>query len=199
MTIDLVNVLDSKCSLRMLERGFQSMKISKLSGGAGPRPHSSSCLRLSRHSSMTEKYSNLHTQKVGQSAIFMAKFLSLATQNAFLAGPPSHSPQGPPERSPPIGRWVSLSHNFLEWLPHIKLWHDNPPSSVSSLGGVVLLMALDSNSVYSWILLYGHSFVPGERKPLYFLKVTFYGPISVCINSVWLYHYFQHLTGTLTT
>ena len=90
MTIDLVNVLDSKCPLRMLEMAFQSIKISKLSGGAGPRPHSSSCLWLSCHSSMTEKYSDLHPQKV---AIFMSKFLSLSAQNAFLAHPPSPSPQ----------------------------------------------------------------------------------------------------------
>ena len=33
---------------------------------------------------MIEKYSDLHTQKVGQSAIFMAEFLSLATQNALF-------------------------------------------------------------------------------------------------------------------
>ena len=32
MTIELVNVLDSKCPLRMLEMAFQSIKISKLSG-----------------------------------------------------------------------------------------------------------------------------------------------------------------------
>ena len=38
MTIDLVNVLDSKCLLRMLEMAFQSIKISKLSRGAGPHP-----------------------------------------------------------------------------------------------------------------------------------------------------------------
>ena len=84
MTIESVNVLDSKCPLRMLEMAFQSIKISKLSGGASPRPHSSSYLWLSHHSSMIEKYSDLHTQKVGQSAIFMAKFLSLAAQNALF-------------------------------------------------------------------------------------------------------------------
>ena len=38
MTIDLVNVRDSKCPFRMLEMAFQSIKISKLSGGAGPHP-----------------------------------------------------------------------------------------------------------------------------------------------------------------
>ena len=121
MTIESVNVLDSKCPLRMLEMAFQSIKISKLSGGASPRPHSSSYLWLSHHSSMIEKYSDLHTQKVGQSAIFMAKFLSLAAQNAFLAHPPSPSPQRPLERSPPIGRWETLSHNLLECLSHVRL------------------------------------------------------------------------------
>ena len=146
MTIDLVNVLDSKCPLRVLEMVFQGIKISKLSGGAGPRPHSSSHLRLLCHSSMIEKYSDLHTQKVGQSAIFMAKILSLAVENALFTLP---SPQRPQERSPPIGRWVTLSLNLLKCFPHIRLRHDNPPSSVSSLGGVVLLMALDSSSVYS--------------------------------------------------
>jgi len=58
MTIDLVNVLDSKCPLRMLEMAFQSIKISKLSGEAGHHPHSGSPLWLSRHSSMIEKYTD---------------------------------------------------------------------------------------------------------------------------------------------
>ena len=44
-------------------------------------------LWLSRHLLMIEKHPDLHTQKVGHSAIFMAKFLSLATQNALLAHP----------------------------------------------------------------------------------------------------------------
>ena len=34
----IVNVLDSKCPFRMLEMAFQSIKISKLSGEAGPHP-----------------------------------------------------------------------------------------------------------------------------------------------------------------
>ena len=38
MTIDLVNVLDIKRPFRMLEMAFQSIKISKLSGEAGPHP-----------------------------------------------------------------------------------------------------------------------------------------------------------------
>ena len=49
MTIDLVNVLDSKCPLRMLEMAFQSIKISKLSGRAARRPLRGSRRRLSRH------------------------------------------------------------------------------------------------------------------------------------------------------
>ena len=85
MTIDLVNVLDIKCPFRMLKMAFQSIKISKLSGEAGPHPlaaHAPLALASFINDWKTSRLI-LHTQKVGQSAIFMAKFLSLATQNAL--------------------------------------------------------------------------------------------------------------------
>ena len=54
MTIDLVIVLDIKCPFRMLEMTFQSIKISKLSGQAGPHPLAAHAPL--RHLSMIEKH-----------------------------------------------------------------------------------------------------------------------------------------------
>ena len=87
MTIDLVNVLDSKCLLRMLEMAFQSIKISKLSRGAGPHPLAAHAFGSHVIHRWLKNIPILHTQKVEQSAITMAKILSLAAENALFTLP----------------------------------------------------------------------------------------------------------------
>ena len=52
MTIDLENILVRICSLRKLEMAFQSIKISKLTGEACPKPPNGSPLQRSSDSSV---------------------------------------------------------------------------------------------------------------------------------------------------
>ena len=128
MTIDLVNVLDSKCLLRMLEMAFQSIKISKLSRGAGPHPlaahaFGSSVIHrwlkniliyiLKRLDSLLSSWPNFSPWPL-KMHFLPSLFLSPKTSRKI-------SPNN-------IGRCVTLSHNLLECFPHIRLWHDNPPS-----------------------------------------------------------------------
>ena len=192
MTIELVNVLDSKCPLRMLEMAFQSIKISKLSGEQALAPIAAHIFG-----------SRVIHRWLKNTLIYILKRLDSLLSSWLNFSPWPLKMHFLPLLflSPKTSRKISPNWkvgNPLSWrawmFPHLRLWHDNPPSSVSSLGGVVLLMALEGSSVYSWTHFMDTALSLGKESLYIFSKSLFMDPSvsaltgfdCIIISSIWL-------------